>query len=731
MLSTLMNYRLYSADMAKSLTRVSTQAVVQRDTEYYKANIGKVKTPDDLLKDQRLYAYAMKAYGLEDQIQSKGMIRKVLESDLSDAGSFANKLTDKRYREFASSFQFGSANKAAIQTAAQTEALTDAYSQHRVTLAGRAATDVSAFNTRIDALLAGIADPHGTDVAQAIVSDPILFGFLEKAAGLEVTSSNRSAIKEAITSGTTSGHPGLVALKGMFNLNANGTVTSGMPLRNTFQTADLSATYFDSFGAGATSQAAAVKTNYFSDAITRVVKASDITDDPQLFAYVLTSFGIDPSITSTAFVENVLRSQPGDNTSALAQMPVSTSAQIANKERFTALNAAFNFKDDGNLRTSGVVFAGGASAQTIEESYYKNYQDTAIQNDKLKTSIFQSRLSNMKSINDLLGRNDVFGKAAFEYILTAFDIDPATESSTKIRRVLMSDPSDASSYVNMLKDERYERLAAAFNFGPDGKAATPRLAQSISAQTATGSLYAASFGTDASQATKDRIKADTKTYLTAVGQIRSLDDLIADRKTVDYALKAYGLQDATISDRDLRRLLTSDLADPKSFANAKGDKKYVQFVQAFNFTTDGKIRRDAEGAQSGAKLLSTQNQYLLQTMEKQVGEQSEGARLALYFLRKAPDVTGPYGILADKALFEVVRTAFGLPAGIAGMDIEKQAKLLESKIDFKDFQDVKKLDKFISRFSSLYDSANGSAASSPILALFGNNGGSNGILGMI
>lgn len=726
-----MNYRLYSADLSKSLARVATQTAVQRDAEYYKANIGKVKTPDDLLDDQRLYAYAMKAYGLEDQIQSKGLMRKVLESDLSDTNSFANKLTDKRYREFASSFQFGSAGKAAIQTAAQSEALADAYSQHRVALAGRASADVGLFKSRIDQLFAGIANPQATDVAGAILDDPALLAFLEKAASLEPSSANKAAIREAITNGTTSGHPGLVALRDMFNLDANGSVKAGMALQTGAQVADLTATYFDSMGAGATSQAAAAKTSYFAAAITNVVKASDITGDPQLLSYVLNAFGIDPALTSDSFVLNVLKAQPGDLVGALPEMSEKTPEAIALKQKFKALNAAFNFQADGSLPASGTLFDGGASVQTLEDGFHANYQTTALQDDKRKTSVFQARLSNMKTINDLLGRDAAFGKAAFDYILVAFDIDPKTESSMKIRRVLLSDPSDPNSYVSKLKDERYERLAAAFNFGADGKATTQRLAQSTSAQTATGSLYAASFGKDVNDAKKDVIKADTKAYLMAMGQIRSLDDLVADTATVKYALRAYGLQDETISDRDLRKLLTSDLSDPKSFANAKGDKKYVQFVQAFNFTPEGTIQRDAEGAQSGAKLLSTQNQFLLQTMEKQVGEQSEGGRLALYFLRKAPDVTSAYGILADKALFEVVRTALGLPASIASMDIEKQAKLLEAKIDFTDFQDAKKLDKFIARFSTLYDTANASAATSPAVALLGGSAGSNGILGFL
>lgn len=725
-----MNYRLYSADMTKSLVRIASQAAVEREADYYKANIGKVKTPEDLLKDQRLYAYAMKAYGLEDQIQSKGLMRKVLESDLSKTDSFANKLVDKRYREFAAAFQFGSSGTAAIQTASQTEALTEAYSSHRVALATRASTDINAFKSRLDSLVQSITSPQSTDVAGAILNDPALLSFLENTAGLEPLASNKDAIRQALTGGTISSHPGLGALRDMFNFNADGSIKAGSPLQSTAQVADLSSTYFDSMGAGATSQAAAVKTTYFQLAITSINTAGALANDPQLLSYTLSAFGIDPSLTSAGFVENILRSQRGDANSALAQMPAGTAEEIASKQRFTALNAAFAFQADGSLVTSGSVFATGADAQGIEDRFYQNYQTFALQDDKRKTSVFQARLSNMKSINDLLGRDAAFGKAAFDYILTAFDIDPSTESSSKIRRVLLSDPSDPTSYVSRLKDERYERLAAAFNFGADGKATTQRLAQSVSAQTATGSLYTASFGSDVSAAKKELIRKETETYLGAIGQVTSLDDFLADRKTVAYALKAYGLDDESLSDRDLKRLFTSDLGDPKSFANTKGDKRYVDLVSAFNFTPSGTILREAEGAQSGAKLLSTQNKFLLQTMESQVGEQSEGARLALYFLRKAPDVTTAYGILADKALFEVVRTALGLPAGIANMPIESQAKLLESKIDFEDFQDARKLDKFIVRFSSIYDSQN-SAATSPILALFGNSAGSNGILGYL
>ncbi|RIY01874.1 DUF1217 domain-containing protein [Aureimonas flava] len=727
MLSTLLNYRLYSNDLTKSLARISQQASVQRESDYYKANIGKVKSTDDLLKNYRLYAYAMKAYGLEDQTQSVGLMRKVLESDLSDSTSFANKLVDKRYREFAAAFQFGSSTEAAIQTTAQTELLTEAYSEHRLRAAAVVAKTVDAYTAKI-ANVRTVSD---------LLDDADMFRVVAKVAGRDPDTTDKASLKallaDALTTGAaSSGDAQLQELKDRFQFQADGTLPTTDPA-TTAQTEaariDISATYYDEMGSGTSSQAAALKTSYVKSFLEANPTAEALAADDQVLDYILTAFGLSPGSETSAFVQNILTSRSDNQPNALSQMAQSTTGEIARKKSMTAINAAFSFNSDGTI--DGSLFASGSSFSTLESAFFSNYQKADATRDKLSISTFAVRLSNMKSINDLIGRDAVFGKAAFNYILTAFDIDPTTESTSKIRQVLLSDPSDPTSYVSKLKDERYERLAAAFNFGSDGKASTQRLAQSVTNQTATGTLYTASFGTDISDAKKSLIAKDTEDYLTAVGQIRSLDDFIADKDVVAYALKAYGLEDEKISNADLRKLFTSDLSDPKSFANAKNDKRFTKLVAAFNFTTSGTIQRETEGVQSGSALLSTQNKYLLQTMETQTGESSEGARLALYFLRVAPDVTEPYGILGDKALFEVARTALGLPSGMSNMDIEAQAKILESRINFDDFQDAKKLDKFILRFSTLYDVANFSTESSPILALFGESSGANGILGIV
>ncbi len=113
---------------------------------YYEENIGKVTSVDDFLADPRLYTYALKAYGLSDQASSKGFIRKVIESDLKDSASFANKLNDSRYRDFASAFNFNAGSRPRSRRATgQMESMIEAYSERSIRGFRGAAAKTSAF----------------------------------------------------------------------------------------------------------------------------------------------------------------------------------------------------------------------------------------------------------------------------------------------------------------------------------------------------------------------------------------------------------------------------------------------------------------------------------------------------------------------------------------------------------------------------------------------------------
>ncbi len=106
MVDTTTSYRLIASDMTRSLQRVSKEPLVERETAYFRENIGNVKSLDDFMADSRLYNYALKAFGLEDMAYAKAFIRKILTEGVTDKESMANQLTDKRYKEFATVFDF-------------------------------------------------------------------------------------------------------------------------------------------------------------------------------------------------------------------------------------------------------------------------------------------------------------------------------------------------------------------------------------------------------------------------------------------------------------------------------------------------------------------------------------------------------------------------------------------------------------------------------------------------
>ena len=80
--------------------------VMTRETDYFAQNIGKVKTAEDLVSDRTLLKVALGAFGLEDDIDNKAFIAKILDEGVIDGGALANKLSDKRYYEMAKAFGF-------------------------------------------------------------------------------------------------------------------------------------------------------------------------------------------------------------------------------------------------------------------------------------------------------------------------------------------------------------------------------------------------------------------------------------------------------------------------------------------------------------------------------------------------------------------------------------------------------------------------------------------------
>jgi Protein of unknown function (DUF1217) len=207
-------------------------------------------------------------------------------------------------------------------------------------------------------------------------------------------------------------------------------------------------------------------------------------------------------------------------------------------------------------------------------------------------------------------------------------------------------------------------------------------------------------------ANEPQVARESQYYLANIVNVKTIDDFLANDRLYTYAMKAAGLSDMTYAKAFMRKVLTEGIDKSNSFANTLSDPRYKQFAQTFNFATFGATTTVFNKTQQG-----TVDNYVRQTLEEDTGQQSEGARLALYFQRKAPNITSIYDILADKALVQVVHTALQIPDLASLQDIDKQAAQLGNRINIADFKDPAKLQSFLSRFTSLWDAANSTSAS--------------------
>ncbi len=703
--------------------RTASKVENAREEKYYQENIGKVTSVDDLLNDRRLFAYAMKAHGLEDMTYAKAFMRKVLKSDLTDPKSFARQLVDSRYAIFAKSFNFTAdgtvrANLPYVQNEFQEDDTIGLYSEHRLKKGASAATEAQYYETKI-ATLTSVDD---------LIADDRLFAFALTAHGLDPTIASSTTIRNVLTSDLSD--PGSIAnrlgdvryvnLAAAFSFETDGSVASGSAPQTNAQLNDTISTYYDASGSGSSPAAAAHRTQYYTNTIGTVASVDDLLNNDSLYQYALTAFGLNPNLQSKDAIRHVLTSDLADPDSY---------ANTLTDTRYRTLAAAFNFATDGTLSGSEGAQSNDQLDSTTE-LYLTNYDDAAVNAESVATTFYRNRINLMTSVDALIDNPTLY-----KFVIEAFGFDPAVEPKSKIRQVLVSDLSNPTSFANLQSDARYRELADAFNFAPDGSVMQPREAQTETDELATIQLYNTRVGS--TKAEEDAATAESTYYHNTIARVRSLDDFLGDERLVAYVLKAYGLEGQRVPADVMRNVLASDPMDDDSYVNKLSDARFRDLAAAFTFTADGQIGRGVEQqVQSRSSILKTIDMHVRQSMESDAGSQNEGVRLALYFQRKAGDITSPFSILADKALFEVVRTALGLPANMSQADIDVQAAMITKRLNLADLKDPEKLDKFLARFSSLYDLSTGgsSTASAASIILGGQSSGigtNAGLLGSL
>ena len=197
------------------------------------------------------------------------------------------------------------------------------------------------------------------------------------------------------------------------------------------------------------------------------------------------------------------------------------------------------------------------------------------------------------------------------------------------------------------------------------------------------------------------VERETAYYLEHVSDAKSIDDFLANDRLYRFAMKAHGLEDMIYAKAFMRKVLEDGTHAKDAFANKLADTRYRDFAKTYDYKAFGTATTVTTAAQQG-----TVDKYLRQTLEEDVGAQSEGARLALYFERKASGITKTMNLLGDPALLKVVQVAFGFNEATGAMDVNKQVAMIEKRLDVADLQDPSKLKSLLNRFTTLWEAEN-------------------------
>ncbi|MGO7015023.1 DUF1217 domain-containing protein [Rhizobium leguminosarum] len=706
MVSTYVSYLSVARNLNASLSSVASQATVSRDSAYYKENIDKVTTVDEFMSDYKLYSYAMKAYGLEDMTYAKAFMTKVLESDLSDSSSFANSLSDTRYAEFAAAFKFAGETKTA-QSDVQRDNLLDAYEESFDTEADDIADATDYFEENISSITS----------VDDLLSSSKLKNYVLTAFGLSTEYTSTSFLKSVLTSDLEDADSFVnqlddavyVNLAKAFNFNEDGSTDGDVMSED--QISLVTSAYAVASATIASSETGEAYDTYFAAQIGNITSVDELMSDDKLVSYLRTAYGLTDSETDN-FISAALKS-----------------ADVADAIGLSDLHDAFNFDEDGDL-------ADGDTAQTSDQTatttaaFDENYQVlVANASTEDATDNYTTRIASVTSIDDFLVSNDDDDDddndelpELWEMALRAYDIDPDSVSRSEVRKILESDPADSKSYVNSLDDDRFVAFRKAFNFDDNGDVTVPLQAMSESVVDDYAAYYKQNKiryleGAELTEAT-DAANDEITYFREQMATITTASEFLADDRLVSFALEAKGLDPDDVTSDELEKMFSSDLDDEDSYVNKLDDNRFAELVGAFNFDQDGNISADPTGTvQQRGDVLETIDAYVRLTLEDDQGDSNTGVRLALYFQRKAPEISSAYNILGDSALFEFFTTTFNLSSYVSNMDVDKQAEMVDNFIDMKDLSDPDKVDDLIKRFTAMYDMANGTGTTSSALSI--------------
>ena len=217
------------------------------------------------------------------------------------------------------------------------------------------------------------------------------------------------------------------------------------------------------------------------------------------------------------------------------------------------------------------------------------------------------------------------------------------------------------------------------------------------------------------------ISRDVDYFNENIGDIKTLDDFMGDRRILKVALGAFGLGDEINKGAFVRKVLEEGTEDRSAFAVRLNNSDYLDMARSFDFSS-------GELTLSASQRANITKQYQEEAFEVSLGEVDNSMRLALNFQREIAEIAdqglsenaGWFKVMGSVPLRTVFEKAFNMPSGFAQLDIDRQKELLSDKanslfgeksVDL--FKDPEAIETTIRRFLLQEQVANGPSANTP------------------
>ena len=333
---------------------------------------------------------------------ARALMKKVMESDLTDPKSFANQLSDVRYRNFAAAFNFTKqgtiASSADVQSDDQQQDTLGLYTMQHASSSADAATATQYYDAHIGDV---------TSVDQ-LLSDGKLYNYVLSAYGIAADSATQSrsdvenSVRQALESdpndpnsfANKQSNVGFKALAASFNFDATGNVELGQASQSHDQEAATTTLYTQHRNdKAATADAAA--TAAYQAAIGSVTSVDNILNNSKLYNYALKAVGLDPATESKQQIKWTLESDLSN--------PASFAGSSSNPA-YAALAAAFNFNTTGTIAAGSTAAQTASQTQSLVDAFTAKATKSASDAATAATD-YQSAINSVASVDDLLSND--------------------------------------------------------------------------------------------------------------------------------------------------------------------------------------------------------------------------------------------------------------------------------------------------------------------------------------